>query len=237
MSLTTSQASNEGVIEAPKEGSKNTTQEAESTRVYTQTELDAIAAEVRRKAEAKITKKYEGVDVEHYRSLTQKEEELRIQQAKEKGEFEKILKEQADKANQKISTLTQELTKIKVDGTLLNAASTLKAINPEQVVRLVRDSVKMLESGEVEVLDPKTGRTRYTESGDPMSIDGLVSTFLKDNPHFVTAGPAGGGSQSNTSSNNAKATEVDIAKLDLNDPKQRSLYKELRAKKYPRINV
>jgi hypothetical protein len=123
-----------------------------------------------------------------------------------------------------------------VDGTLLNAASTLKAINPEQVVRLVRDSVKMLESGEVEVLDPKTGRTRYTESGDPMSIDGLVSTFLKENPHFVTAGPAGGGSQSNTSSN-AKATEVDIAKLDLNDPKQRALYKELRAKKYPRINV
>jgi len=236
MSLTTSQASNEGVIEAPKEGSKNTTQEAESTRVYTQTELDAIAAEVRRKAEAKITKKYEGVDVEHYRSLTQKEEELRIQQAKEKGEFEKILKEQAEKASQKISTLTQELTKIKVDGTLLNAASTLKAINPEQVVRLVRDSVKMSESGEVEVLDPKTGRTRYTENGDPMSIDGLVSTFLNENPHFVTAGPAGGGSQSNTSSN-AKATEVDLANLDLMDPKQRALYKELRAKKYPRINV
>lgn len=236
MSLTTSQASNEGVIEAPKEGSKNTTQEAESTRVYTQVELDAIAAEVRRKAEAKIAKKYEGVDVEHYRSLTQKEEELRIQQAKEKGEFEKILKEQAEKANQKISTLTQELTKIKVDGTLLNAASTLKAINPEQVVRLVRDSVKMSESGEVEVLDPKTGRTRYTENGDPMSIDGLVSTFLKENPHFVAAGPAGGGSQSNTSSN-AQITEVDTANLDLMDPKQRALYKELRAKKYPRINI
>ena len=236
MSQTTSQANTEGVLEAPKEGSKNTAQEAESTRVYTQAELDAIAAEVRRKAEAKIAKKYENVDVEHYRSLTQKEEELRIQQAKEKGEFEKILKEQAEKANQKISTLTQELTKIKVDGTLLNAASTKKAINPDQVVRLVRDQVRMSEAGEVEVLDPKTGRTRYTEGGDPMSIDGLVSTFLKENPHFVTAGPAGGGSQSNTS-NSAKATEVDLAKLDLNDPKQRALYKELRAKKYPRINV
>ena len=46
MSQTTSQANTEGVLEAPKEGSKNTTQEAESTRVYTQTELDAIAADV-----------------------------------------------------------------------------------------------------------------------------------------------------------------------------------------------
>jgi len=28
-----------------------------------------------------------------------------------------------------------------------------------------------------------------------------------------------------------------LANLDLMDPKQRALYKELRAKKYPRINV
>lgn len=222
-------ANKEVATEATTEGSKNNpSQVAESTRVYTQAELDAIAAEVRRKTEAKISKKYEGVDVEAYRSLVQKEEQLKLEEQKRKGEFEKILKEQADKAQQKIQTLSSELAKIKVDGALINAASTKKAINPEQVARLVRDQVRMSEAGEVEVVDPKSGQVKYTETGDPMTIDGLVSEWLKTNPHFVTAGPAGGGSKSNTSPEGAK--EVDISKLNLNNPADRAVYKELRKK-------
>jgi len=222
-------ANKEVATEATTEGSKNNpSQVAESTRVYTQAELDAIAAEVRRKTEAKISKKYEGVDVEAYKSLVQKEEQLKLEEQKRKGEFEKILKEQADKAQQKIQTLSSELAKIKVDGALINAASTKKAINPEQVARLVRDQVRMSEAGEVEVVDPKSGQVKYTETGDPMTIHGLVSEWLKTNPHFVTAGPAGGGSKSNTSPEGAK--EVDISKLNLNNPADRAVYKELRKK-------
>ena len=71
--------------EAVTEGSKNPNQEVES-KVYTQAELDAIAAEVRRKTETKVAKKYDGIDIEKYRSLMQKEEELKMQQAKEKGD-------------------------------------------------------------------------------------------------------------------------------------------------------
>lgn len=229
MSDNSLQATKEIATEATTEGSKNNpSQVAESTRVYTQAELDAIAAEVRRKTEAKISKKYEGVDVEAYKSLVQKEEQLKLEEQKRKGEFEKILKEQADKAQQKIQTLSSELAKIKVDGALINAASTKKAINPEQVARLVRDQVRMSEAGEVEVVDPKSGQVKYTETGDPMTIDGLVSEWLKTNPHFVTAGPAGGGSKSNTSPEGAK--EVDISKLNLNNPADRAVYKELRKK-------
>jgi len=221
------QATKDVATEATTEGSKNNpSQVAESTRVYTQTELDAIAAEVRRKTEAKIAKKYEGVDVEAYRSLVQKDEQLKLEEQKRKGEFEKILKETADKAQLKIQTLSSELAKIKVDGALINAASTKKAINPDQVARLVRDQVRMSEAGEVEVIDSKSGQVKYTETGDPMTIDGLVSEWLKSNPHFVTAGPAGGGSKSNTSPEGAK--EVDVSKLDLNNPADRAVYKKLR---------
>lgn len=201
------------------------------TQGYSQEQVDAIAAEIRRKTEAKIAKRYDGVDVEHYRNLIAKEENEKLQKQKEKGEFEQILKEQADKANSKINQLHSELTKIKVDGALLNAASVKKAINPDQVVRLVREQIKMSETGEVEVIDPKSGQTRYTDSGDAMTVDGLVSEFLKTNPHFVQAGPAGGGSKSNTQTDGAK--EVDISKLDLNDPEQFALYREIRKKKYP----
>ena len=44
-------------------------------KVYTQVDLDAIAAETRRKTEARFAKKYENIDVEKYQSLMQKEEE------------------------------------------------------------------------------------------------------------------------------------------------------------------
>jgi hypothetical protein len=226
MSQTTSQATTEGVIEAPMEGPKNSTQGTESTKVYTQTELDAITAAVKNTTERKIAKRFEGVDVEQYRALMQKEEELKLQQAKEKGEFEKILKDQADKANQRISTLTQELTKVKVDGTLLNAASSKKAINPEQVAKLIRDQIKMSETGEVEVVDPKTGRTKYTEKGDPYSVELAVEEFLRNNPHFVTAGPSGSGSRSNTG--NASPTKVDINSLDMKNPEHRKVYAQYR---------
>lgn len=234
MSQTTSQATTEGVIEAPMEGSKNTTQ-AEPTKVYTQAELDAITAAVRGTTEKKILKKFEGIDVEAYKSLVQKEEQLKLEEQKRKGEFEKILKETADKAQQKISTLTQELAKIKVDGALINAASTKKAINPEQVARLVRDQVRMSEAGEVEVIDPKSGQVKYTETGDPMTIESLVSDWLKINSHFVAAGPAGGGSKSNTSSEGAK--EIDVSKLDLNNPADRAIYKKLRPQIFGTKNI
>jgi len=229
MSLTTSEANTESVIEAPKEGSKNSTQGTESTRVYTQAEMDAIMAETRKKAEAKVVKKYEGIDVEQYRALMQKEEELRLQQAKDKDDFEKILKERVGQKDQRISALTEELTRIKVDGALLNAASTKKAINPEQVVRLIRDQVKMSDTGDVEVVDPKTGKTKYTEKGDPYSVEIAVEEFLRNNPHFVTAGPSGSGSRSNTG--NASPLKVDISSLDMKNPDHRKIYAQYRKDK------
>jgi len=227
MSDNSLQPTTEIATEATTEGSKsNPSQVAESTRVYTKVEVDAMMADTRRKTEKQFAKKYEGVDVEAYKSLVQKEEQLKLEEQKRKGEFEKILKDQADKAQQKIQTLSSELAKIKVDGALINAASTKKAISPEQVAKLVRDQVRMSEAGEVEVIDAKSGQVKYTETGDPMTIDGLVSEWLKTNPHFVTAGPAGGGSKSNTSPEGAK--NVDVSKLDLNNPADRAIYKQLR---------
>tara|TARA_B100000519_G_scaffold90095_1_gene78164 strand:+ start:7063 stop:7767 length:705 start_codon:yes stop_codon:yes gene_type:complete len=202
------------------------TADNQPAKVYTQADIDAVAAEVRRKAEAKYTKKFEGIDVEKYQNFVAQEEQQKISQAKEKSEFEKLLKENADKFNNKISTLTSELTKIKVDGALINAASTKKAINPDQVARLVRDNVKMSEAGEVEVVDPKTGQTRYTDNGDPLNIDGLVSEFLNTNPHFVQAGQPGGGSKSNTGTEGVP--QVDVKNLDMTNPEHRKKYAEWR---------
>lgn len=202
------------------------TADNQPAKVYTQAELDAVAAEVRRKSEAKFNKKFEGIDVEKYQTFLAQEEQQKINQAKEKSEFEKLLKENAEKFQGKINNLTSELTKIKVDGALINAASTNRAINPEQVATLVRNNVKMTESGEVEVIDPKTGQTRYTDNGDPLNINGLVQEFLQSNPHFVTAGQPGGGSKSNTGTEGV--SKVDVTKLDMTNPEHRKQYAEWR---------
>ena len=216
------------------EDSKNSnpTQETDQP-VYTKEQFNAAMKSARLQGEQSVAKKYSGVDVEHYNSLIKQEEQSKLEEQKKKGEFEKILKEASEKAQQKISTLTDELHKVKVEGALLNAASKYKAINPEQVVKLVREQVKMSETGQVEIVDPKSGNTRYTETGDPLDIDNAVSEWLKANPHFVSAGPSGSGSTSNQNPEGVK--QVDISKLDLNDPEQRKVYAEMRKKIYPNI--
>ena len=141
-----------------------------------------------------------------------------------------ILKQAAEKSTQKISALTDKLTKIQVDGALLNAASKHKSINPEQVVKLVRDQVKMSDTGKVEIVDPITGKTRYTEAGEPLDVENAVIDWLKANPHFVQAGPTGSGAQSNQNPEGVKHT-LDVAKLDMNNPEDRKVYAEYRKEK------
>jgi flagellar biosynthesis GTPase FlhF len=212
------------------EDSKNQdpTQGTEDQPVYTKEQFNAAMKSARISGEQSVAKKFSNVDVEHYNSLIQKEEQSKLEEQKKKGEFEKILKEQAEKAQSKISTLTDELTKIKVDGALLNAASKHKAVNPEQVVQLVRNQVKMSETGQVEIVDPKSGNTRYTEAGEPLDVENAVSDWLKANPHFVQAGPTGSGATSNQNPEGVK--QVDLDKLDLTKAKDREIYKQHRAK-------
>jgi hypothetical protein len=235
MSEQTLEVNTEQATAPVKEDSKNNpTQGTEQQPVYTKEQFDAAMKSARKSGEERVLKQYNGVDVERFNSLVQQEEQRQLEEQKKKGEFEKILKEQAEKANSKISALTDELTKIKVDGALLNAASKHKAVNPEQVVQLVRSQVKMSETGQVEIVDPKTGNTRYTDTGEPLDVENAVAQWLHSNPHFVQAGPTGSGTQSNSNPKGVD-TEVDINKLDLNDPKQRQLYAEMRRKIYPNV--
>jgi len=234
MSQETSHLNTENATAAQPEQTKNNPSQAatenQPVKTYTQEDVDNIMAKVKNTTEAKVLKRFEGVDVATYKTLLEKEEQIKLEEQKKKGEFEKILKDQAEKAKSKIDSLTKELSSIKIDGALLNSASKHKAINPEQVVKLVRDQVKMTETGTVEVIDPMSGQARYTDKGELLTPDGLIAEFLNSNAHFVSAGPAGSGSKSNTSTQGAKS--VDINKLDLKDPEQFALYKRLRHEVY-----
>jgi hypothetical protein len=149
---------------------------------------------------------------------------------KAKGDFEKILKETVDKKDYTIQTLQNQISSIKVDGALLDTASKYRAISPNQVVKLLKDQVRLNESGDVEVVDAKTGQTRYGEDGTHLTIDSLVKEFITASPHFVQAGPSGSGSTSKVG-NTGAGEPLDIRKLDMSKPEDRAKYAEYRKQK------
>jgi|TARA_R110000764_G_scaffold194098_3_gene279416 hypothetical protein len=206
----------------------NTSQEEVSTpKTFTQSEFNDAMASVRKKAEANVLKKFDGVDVDKYRALLTQEEEKVLEEQKKRGEFEKILKDTAEKKDQRIAQLHTQLNSIKVDDALLQSSAKYKAINPAQVSQLIKGQVKLNDAGDVEVVD-QNGAPRYAESGEPFSVENLVKEFLDTNPHFISAGPSGSGAKSNTASTGIGT--VDIASLDMNKPEDRAIYAEYRKK-------
>lgn len=192
---------------------------------FTQEDIDRIVKERLSRERSKLLKQYEGVDVEKYRQLLEAEEKKATEEQVKRGEFEKILQSTVQKKDTTIQQLQNELKAIKVDGNLLGAASSRKAVNPQQVARLLKDNIRLSAAGEVEIVD-ESGSVRYNDQGSHMTIDDLVGEFLSANPHFVNAGPQGMGSQSSIAKANGNLGQIDVDSLDMNDPKQRAIFKE-----------
>ena len=133
------------------------------------------------------------------------------------------MKETVSKKDSRISALESELQKIRIDETLINTASVLKAINPNEVKSLLRNAVKLNDSGNVEVVS-ENGTPRYNEKGELMSVNELVAEYLNNNPHHLSATPKGTGSQSGIGGNTLKP--FNIANLDLSKAEDRKIYAE-----------
>ena len=208
-----------------------TTDSVESTeteaKTFTQADLDKVVADRIARERRKFEKKYEGIDPEYYTELSAKAEKEKQDKLKAKGEFEQILKQQAEKSQAQINSLMNQVKTIKVDGNLLDTASKLKAVNPGQVSQLLKDQVTMNEAGDVEIVDPKTGQVRYKDDGNHFSISDLVSEFLTTNPHFVAATPAGSGTTSKVG-DVGSSEKFDVTKLDMSKAEDRKLYAEYR---------
>ena len=207
-----------------------TTVSEEKTETFSQEAVNKIVAERVAKEKAKYDKKYGSIDVDHYNQLVEAEEKARQTDLEKRGEFEKLLKEQADKFAGKINQYQSELTSIKIDGALLNEASTLKAVNPNQVTQLLKGQLKLNETGTVDVIDTNSGQVRYNDKGEPIQVKDLVQEFLQANPHFVSAGPSGSGVGQGTGKQQT-VIDNDISKLNMSNPEHREQYRKIMASK------
>ena len=212
-------------VEAPA-----TTEASTEEKTFTQADLDKIVADRVSRERRKFEKKYEGIDPEYYTELSAKAEKEKQDKLKAKGEFEQILKDTVSKKDEQIGALLNQVKTIKIDGALLDAASKMKAVNPGQVVKLIKDQVKMNEAGDVEIVDPKTGQTRYKDDGNHFTIQNLTNEFLTANPHFVSATPSGAGTTSNIGDKAGSGEQFDVSKLDMSKADDRAKYAEYRKK-------
>ena len=207
--------------EAAVENTETQAQEEVISPTFSQDQLDKIIEDRLAKQRRALEKRYAGVDPEHYKEMISVEESKKLEAKKARGEFESVLKDTVSKKDEAINQLRSELHSVKVDGAVLSAANKSGAINAAQVVQLLHSQIRLGDDGNAEVLDTN-GQPRYTEDGNPMNVELLVSEFLTTNPHFKAATPGGTSSQSNLAP--ANGTKINLADLDMNNPDHRKIY-------------
>ena len=196
------------------------------TNTFTQDEVNNIVERRLAKERGSMYKKLGVEDLDIAVNAVKTQKDLEEKQRIQKGEFEEILKTRTQELNKEKSNLESQLKDIKINKSLLSSASRNKAINPDQVVELLKSDIKLNESGNVEILD-KSGLARYNKMGELLSTDELVQEFLTQNPHFVSATPSGSGSVSNVDRSELNKP-LNLSDLDMNNPTDRKKYSEYR---------
>ena len=210
------------VEEQPKEEIKETV----NGNSFSEEDVNNIVKQRLAKERASIYKKLDVEDLDTAINAVKLTREAEEKQKIQKGEFEQILKEKSEEYSKKIGTLESELKDIKINKALLSSASKNRAINPDQVVELLKNNIKLSDSGSVEILD-KNNIARYNSKGELLTTDEFVQEFLTQNPHFVTATPSGSGSVSNVDRTELNKPK-NLSDLDMNNPADRKTYAEYR---------
>ena len=201
----------------------------EAVKTYTQEEFDNHMAGLKNSLTRKFEKQISELgDLDELKQIRANAEKQKQEEAIKRGEFEKILQDMAAKKDAEIQEKNKVIEEYTVNAPLLNAAAKYKAVNPEQVVQLIRNQVRLGETGKAEVVDA-SGTVRYDDTGNPLAVDVLVQEFLGANPHFVAA--ASSTSATKTSATpGANLQDFDLAKLDLTRPADRQVYAQAKKK-------
>tara|TARA_R100001480_G_scaffold44_3_gene111 strand:+ start:1792 stop:2490 length:699 start_codon:yes stop_codon:yes gene_type:complete len=161
-----------------------------------------------------------------------KDEELlkekQIQEAKTKADIENLMKQRIQEKDQEILNYKNMIKKEKIDNSVMSVASRMNAVNPQQIVELMKSNIKLSDDNRIEILD-KHNNIRYNDKGELLTIEESVKEFLDANPHFSQGSKAGVGSQSSIEGKTVKP--FNIQDLDMSKPEDRLKYSEYRKKR------
>tara|TARA_B100000886_G_scaffold336292_1_gene294766 strand:- start:11175 stop:11885 length:711 start_codon:yes stop_codon:yes gene_type:complete len=201
-------------------------EETSSEVMFTEDEMNEIVRKRLGKERGIWYKKLGVEDFDTIQKAVKSQKDAEEKQRIQKGEFEEILKTRTQEFNKEKENLESQLRDIKINKSLLSSASRNKAINPDQVVELLKTNIQLNESGNVEILD-KNGIARYSKAGELLTTDELVQEFLTQNPHFVSATPSGSGTVSNVDRQELNKP-LNLSELNMNNPEDRKKYAEYR---------
>ena len=166
---------------------------------------DANSESASRRKTAKELKdalaKFDGFDPGELKSLKEKAATAEQDRLKAEGKFDEALAEALKEKDAEIeslkgmvSTKDATISKHLIDNSVITAISG-KAINSEQVLSLIRGSIKMegdspvVMNGDSPMLNKKTG--------EKLTVADFANGFLEENPHLANPGGGGGGSKGN----------------------------------------
>jgi hypothetical protein len=214
------QPNNEQAESTTAETKIETTAEIKEMR-FTQDQLDKVISSRLEAERRKYEKKLQEEEKQRAEIIKQKQ----LEEAKTKQDLEKIMQERLKEKEEELSRYKNQIKKEKVDNSILSVASSYKAINPAQVVSLLKDEVKYTDDGRIEIVD-NNSNIRYNSKGELLTIEDRVKEFLDSNPHFRQGSLSGSGSQSAIGGNTVKP--FNLQALDLTKPEDRKTYAEYR---------
>ncbi len=208
-------------IETPKQEEPKAEVEKPKEQTFNQSQLDNI-----------IKSRLEAEQKKHQRTLDDAKKaeqdafkEKEVKEAKSKAELEKLMQQRISERDTEVLKYKNALKEEKIDNNLLSVVSQNQAINPKQVVSLLKDEIKLNDDNRVEILD-NNNNIRYNEKGNLLTIEERVKEFLQANPHFSVSGKSGTGSQSSVEGKTVKPFK--IQDLDMSKPEDRAKYAEYR---------
>ena len=193
-------------------------------QTFTQAQLDNI---IKSRLEAEKTKHQRQLD-EQKKKDDELLKEKQLQDAKTKAEIEKLMKERIAEKDQELLNMKNMIKKEKIDNSVMSVASKMNAVNPQQIVELMKSNIKLSDDNRIEILD-KHNNIRYNDKGELLTIEESVKEFLDANPHFSKGSLSGVGSQSSVEVKTVKP--FNIQDLDMSKAEDRQKYAEYRKKR------
>jgi exonuclease VII large subunit len=193
-------------------------------QTFTQAQLDNI---IKSRLEAEKTKHQRQLD-EQKKKDDELLKEKQLQDAKTKAEIEKLMKERIAEKDQELLNMKNMIKKEKIDNSVMSVASKMNAVNPQQIVELMKNNIKLSDDNRIEILD-KHNNIRYNDKGELLTIEESVKEFLDTNPHFSKGSLSGVGSQSSIEGKTVKPFK--ISDLDMSKAEDRQKYAEYRRKR------
>ena len=198
--------------------------EAPKQQTFTQEQLDNIIKARLESEKNKHNKHLEEIKQKEADALKEKE----VKEAKSKAELEKLMQQRIAEKDTEILKYKTEIKKERIDNSVLSVASKMNAINPQQVVDLLKSEIKLTDDNRIEILD-NNSNIRYNPKGELLTIEQRVKEFLDANPHFSQGSKSGTGSQSSVGGQTVKPFK--IQDLDMSKAEDRAKYAEYRKKR------